>query len=310
MKWNSYDAYTTTLTIPQLLQLIKTHHLQIRNLIQQEEHLYFEASIQSHYKLSKVSNIQYLYTTGILGTLKRTLSNTRNYYSILACILSLFLYTHTLWDIQFKGEDQILRNKILEVLQENDIYVYKVGLTKQEILAIEESLKEEFFEEIEWLNITKQGGMLSIQFIERKEANIYPTGYEPLAATKDAVIAYFEVESGKKLVKMDQYVNKGDILVTSEVVDSKGEIKHTYVRGKVYGYTQYYKEVNIPVEYTEEYMKPLAFLKALLTLRNEISKEITPGEYIQSENILQFSLTQGTIVMKIQYTLYEDITRI
>lgn len=309
MKWNSYDAYNTTLTIPQLLQIIKTKQLHIINLKQQEDHLYFEASIQNYYTLSKISNIHYLNTTGILGNIKRILSTKRNYYSILASLFSLLLYTNTLWEIEIKGEDRGLKDQILESLHEDNIYVYRVGLSKQDILMKEEQLKEEFFDQIEWLNITKQGGMLSIQFIEREEAIIYPLGYEPLVASKDAVIAYFEVESGKKLVKIDQYVNKGDILVTSEVIDSNGNVRHTYVRGKVYGYTQYYKEVNITVEHIEEYMKPLAFLKALLTLRNEIAKEIDQGEHIVTENILHFSLVKGTIVMKIQYTLYEDITR-
>ena len=53
----------------------------------------------------------------------------------------------------------------------------------------------------------------------------------------------------------------------------------------------------------------LVYLRLLFDCRNQISKEISDGERIESEKVLQFIHEEGKIKIKIHYTLYEDLTR-
>ena len=127
-------------------------------------------------------------------------------------------------------------------------------------------------------------------------------------AYKEGVVALFDVKSGYKLVTLNQHIKIGDELITSQIIDSTGESKQTYVLGKVYAYTynEVIKSINWP--YTYELTKPWAFYNLLLECREDISNELSYDEKIIDENILQFYYEEGTINMKILYTLYEDIT--
>ena len=155
----------------------------------------------------------------------------------------------------------------------------------------------------------RNGDSLVVRFMPREKAIREEMGYESLVARKEAVVAYFEVLSGKKLVKVNDYVKVGDELVSSKIIDSFGKEKQIYVKGRVFGKTMYVLEEELLWPYDFEITKPFAYYRLLFSVRNIISKELDEDEEILTENILQFSQLEGTIKMKVQYTLYEDITR-
>lgn len=307
--FRNVDAYSTTLSLTELFALVRSEKWHLHNLLIESTQIYFEAPISDYWKISKHSKIEYLKTTGIAGYVRRYLSYKRNWISLLAAILSIWIYSNIIWNVEVQGEGDELSVKLVDSMRVEGIEPYAFLVSTQKIRRVEEQLKEDYFDEIEWLNMEHNGSSLSLHFRPRKKAIREPLGYEPLVARKEAVIAYFDVESGKKIVKVNDYVKVGDILVTSDLVDSLGKPKRTFVKGKVFGYTFVELEANLRWPYGFEESKPLAYFRILFHIRGKIAQQLSKEEHIESENILHFSHTKGTIRMKIQYTLYEDITK-
>lgn len=305
----SRDSYTTTFSLEQLMSLVKKEKWHLYHVMIDEETIYFEALLSEYFKIAKYKEIHYLKTTGIFGYIRFFLSKKRNWSSLLASILSLWIYSNTIWDISIKGENANLTEQLLNSFNQAGIHQFAMFVSDTELMNLEEKLRQSYFKEIEWLNIERKGDSLKIVYMPRKQAFKEILKYEPLISKKEAIVAYFEVESGRKLVKINDYVKIGDVLVTPDIIDAFGNTKKTYVKGVIFGYTMYTLEAELEWPYQDDISKPFAYYRLLFHLRNEISNELTKNERIESENILHFSQQEGKIKMNIQYTLYEDITK-
>lgn len=303
------DCYSSILSLNELMFVIKSKGVFIYNVHYVENELYFESSVSNYYKLSSCDGINYIGTLGILGYIRRFFYVKRNWIVVMSCIISIWLYSNTIWDVFIVGEEDRLIEHLRESMIENNVWEFSLFVSDIELSDLELRLKSEFFDEIEWINLVRKGDSILVQFMPRESAIREEWGYEPLVARKEAVVTYFDVLSGRKLVGINDYVKSGDILVSPTFLDSFGKEKKTFVKGKVYGNTLCIIEKDLVWPYEFEATKPIAFFRLLFSIRGEIAQELGEDERILSENILQFSEQEGTIMMKVQYTLYEDITR-
>lgn len=303
------DCYSSILSLNELLYVIRSKQVFVYNVHFVKDEIFFESSISNYYKLISCDGICYVGTIGILGYVRRFFSVKRNWIIFISCVISLFLYSNIIWDVSIVGEEDVLIERLKESMIENGIWEYSMFVSDNELSDLELVLKNEYFNEIEWLNLIRKGDSILVQFMPRESAVREEWGYEPIVARKEAVVAYFEVLSGRKLVRINDYVKEGDVLVSPTFLDSFGKEKKTFVKGRVFGNTLYVLEKELVWPYEFELTKPFAFFRLLFSIRGDIAKELGEAERILTENILQFSYQEGTIIMKVQYTLYEDITR-
>ena len=100
-------------------------------------------------------------------------------------------------------------------------------------------------------------------------------------------------------------VKKGDVLVSSSMLDSLNREKHLLVKGRVFAYTWETVEVSCK---SDGFPQPFQFFRLLLAARAQVSEDFLKDDRIERENILQFEENAGTIRMKIHYTVYRDIS--
>lgn len=119
------------------------------------------------------------------------------------------------------------------------------------------------------------------------------------------MIERFDIQHGNKVHKVNDFVHKGDVLVSNVLEDSKGGKQEVYVKGRVFGYV--WKDVTVRMPYTKE-PKAFQYYQLLLDARRKVSEDFKKDDRIYQENILQFQRDAGKIKMVIHYTLIKDIT--
>lgn len=101
------------------------------------------------------------------------------------------------------------------------------------------------FSDYEWISAYKDGATIYV-IINNNEQTAKVEQYGNIVAKKDAVIKKFIVYNGKSNVCENQYVKKGDVLISGQVSESFVE-----ARGAVFGITYEEKEISIDKSITE-----------------------------------------------------------
>ena len=171
--------------------------------------------------------------------------------------------------------------------------------------TLKTQLKKNLENDIAWLEIEKQGSRYLITYTPKEFASLSQLGHEELIAQEDGMIERFDIQHGNKLHKVNEFVHKGDVLVSNVLEDSKGGKQEVYVKGRVFAYV--WKDITVTMDKTRE-PKALQYFQLLFDARRKVSEDFHKDDRIYKENILQFSTDMGKIKMVIHYTLIKDIT--
>lgn len=181
---------------------------------------------------------------------------------LIVFVLILFLLSNIVWKIEIRNAGPQVEEEIRRVLQDMGV---RPG-TLQFFLPPKEDIQYEITRRVErvtWVGASLNGTTYTFRVVEKK----LPKEHQPLSprhlvAEKEAVIANIYVEKGKAMVEVDDYVQKGDILISGFVTDpgtdepkneeTKKNIskrRHSVAaRGKVWGKTWYTAKVSVPLE--------------------------------------------------------------
>ena len=102
---------------------------------------------------------------------------------------------------------------------------------------METMLEEELASSLAWTEADRVGSHLTIRFTSRRSQETETIGDADLIAQRDGVIAGFDLSYGNKCVNINDVVKKGDVLVSSSMLDSLNREKHLLVKGRVFAYT-------------------------------------------------------------------------
>lgn len=245
-----------------------------------------------------VSKIKYLFTKRLISVI-----------SVILLIVLLINQSFTITKYEFVNPENYDPNVII-FLEKNFYNIGPFRYLKKSISEINYELRTEFFE-YEWIGLRKEGTVLYIDIKKIDVKIIEPednTIVGDLVASKDAIVRYFIAQKGVVLVRELQAVEKGEVLITGNLLIHNEQVKYIRPKGFVVGEVIESYHFTIPkVEVKEEKSgrliernKLLIFNKGLLTKKDEINFK----EYILIENE-KFKL--GKIIKFINQTYYETI---
>lgn len=254
------------------------------------------------YQRNKVKNyhLEYIKSIGVLYYLLLLVNNKVSLIGCLAFFIAIYLSNQYILDVRILGNNKKTNQEVLEVLSEFDIDIGDKKRNYQQLNEIYDSLKDHFKQDIDYLNIYQSGSVLVIEYTNSVGAKEKTLSYQNLYASKDGIIERIDVSQGNILVKVNDFVKKGDLLVENMILSTSDEVKIIPVEGHVYAYTyQTYtaKMKNSKVD------KGDAFYQLLLQIRNKIDKI----DKIDSEKVLDYGIIDKQIVLKMQYIFVEDI---
>ena len=197
----------------------------------------------------KVDIIKYY---GILGIKNYIRYNKHIIFGILISFCLFYLLINTTFDVVINVSDTELKELIEVELSKHNIKKYKKTKNFDELELIKNKILEDNKEMIEWMSITLNGCVYEInvnkRILNKQEIKEYPSN---IIASKDGKIMYINSYSGQKMVDKNDYVKKGDILISGSIYKNDKLVDTISSSGKVYAEVWYTVKINIPFEFIE-----------------------------------------------------------
>ena len=263
---------------------------------------------QNNYeKILKYQEIYPFVVIKIMGWKKYQLLFQKYYlflFSILIGLAFLYLLSHMIFDVKIMTE----KKDIIKVLEkELDYYhltKYHFIKTFEEKEQIKKQILKEHQDKFEWLEIELVGGRYYIKVLERIINSPNEEKYQNVVAKKNAMILEIKAQSGQIIKKINDYVNKGDTII-SGYITKKDEIKNTVMaKGSVYGETWYNVKVELPYIYEKKLFTGKSYQVFTLNLFNKKIFLFNRNNYLNYEledkiilgnNLLPFSFNKTTV---------------
>ncbi len=230
------------------------------NIINIKKISYKEIIIKINYndyeKLNKIKTIYKLTIIDSLGYLKfRELLNKNKHFLIISFLGVLFLIylSNIIFNINIISANSSLNKKVLNDLNAYGIKKYSLKKSYDDISNIKQILLEKYNDEIEWIEITNIGTKYEIKIVERKKPKKdKKEEYSNIVAKKSGVIKEIYAEDGMKVVDVNTYVNKGDIVISGAITKDDKVKKFVEAKGKVYAEVWYNVNIEFPLNYIEK----------------------------------------------------------
>lgn len=206
----------------------------------------------------KVQELKTIYEITVLQELgperfkKKIFSNAWLFFSLILCGIFLVLLSNIMFEVEVVYNDKSVRNFIKKELKEYGIYEKTWKKSYSEIAQIKEQILEKNKTKLEWLEIERSGVRYIVRLEERKLQDAkksYPKQH--VVAKKDAVIKKIHAEKGMIVKNVNDYVKKGDILISGSISLNETVKENVAALGTVYGEVWYTVTVDYPLIYEE-----------------------------------------------------------
>ena len=212
-------------------------------------------------------------------------------------LLMIIILSNITFKIDIIHNDKDVRQIIKNELKNNNIKeLYKTPSYKKRLLVKKRILKENK-DKIEWLEIEVKGSKIIVKVTERRinkiEKELHP---RHIVAKKSAILKKIVAEDGMILKKKNDYVEKGETVISGDILKDEEVKKSVVANGKIYGEVWYKVKVSYPLYYKETIylsnVKSNVILK-FFSKKNKLFKdysEINDKSYLYKENLLPISL--------------------
>jgi similar to stage IV sporulation protein len=239
-------------TVAQFLNQVTQDKLELSNISWRgSEAVRFTISVENFFLLRK-----YVRATGgklklirkkgfpfVLGLLGKRLWFTIGialFFTIIFCLSSL------VWTIEVKGNKSIPSDVIMEAAKQEGLFRYQWSFRLQDADVLSKKLVTAI-PGTTWIGVEKVGTKINIQIVEAtipQQQDLHSPRH--LVAAKDAVVTYIIAQEGRPLVKKNQRVKAGDILI-SGIIGSEAHSQIVVAQGDVKGLVWYEYEVKAPI---------------------------------------------------------------
>ncbi len=204
-------------------------------------------------KLKTIYEYQIIGSRGLINIRKKIKINRLLIIFILLSIITIKIISNMIFHIEVVYNDSKWRNFIIEELAKKGIKKYSFKKSFEELSKIKEEILEEYKDKIEWLEIEELGTNYIIRLEERK-INTPENDNKKynIVSSKDAIIKRIDAEKGQIVKEINNYVTKGDIIISGNI-SLNDEIKGiSGAKGNVYGEVWYKVIVSFPLRYYDE----------------------------------------------------------
>ncbi len=200
----------------------------------------YKISVYSNTGLLKIKDILRKYIVFIMSV-------------IISIILLLFI-NNLIFKVDIKSNNKNIKKLLSSELNKYNLGVLKLKKNHKEIEDIVDSILDDNKDTLEWLEI-KYDGLIMIVNVVEKTINKEEIKYDncDVIAKSDAKIISMNINKGVPLREINDYVNKGDIII-SGTITYNDEIKDIVcASAEVYGEVWYKVHVEMPLK--EEIIK-------------------------------------------------------
>lgn len=177
----------------------------------------------------------------------------RKIFLILLIVFFIILFTlsNFIWNIEVTGTSNISKEEILETLKENGL---KIGMSKNKIdtQKIINSIRLNR-DDVAWVGIGITGTNATVKIVEAdlKPEIIDENDYCNIVSEKEGLIVKVTAKNGTPLVKKDDIVKKGSILIAGYIEGKYTGTRYVHSEGEVLAKVWYSKKDKIELQKKE-----------------------------------------------------------
>ncbi len=204
----------------------------------------------------KIKTIKTTYEINIIKT-----SGKKKFYddffkyktTIISFIISVFfviLLSNFVFFIDIETSNNNLKNIIRKELNYNDITLFSIKKSYSSLNNIKTNIRNNHKDNIEWIEIENDGVVTKVKVIERIKRDINSDNeYKDIVAEKDGFIRKIYSNKGQLLKNIDDYVRKGEVIISGNIFRNDEVIDKVHASGKVYAEVWYVVKVNGDIKY-------------------------------------------------------------
>lgn len=251
-----YDIQIIGKDVTRFIYNLHKMHINILNMELHDKEVIIKVTEEDYKKIKKIKTvyeIKIIKSYGI-ASIKQFIKKYLIFLIMTVIGILIFLgLTNIIFEVEVIHNDKDLRELILSELDKEGISKYHlvVSYTKKE--KIKENILKKYHDKIDWLEIERLGTKYQIKVEERRhkteENNTTP---RDIIAKKNGVIKKIISSNGEIIAKKDQYVKKGDILISGTIHNKENVVGNIRANGTVYAETWYTVTVELPYHYHEE----------------------------------------------------------
>lgn len=227
--------------------------------------------------LKKLENLITIYDVEIIGkTISIKKINKTFLLSSIISIMFIFILSKIIFNINIITEDPEIKKLLIKELKNNNIQKFK--FKKNNLEEITNKIINNNKPKIEWLYIEEKGTTYNVRVqirnIKKQEKAKVPNN---IVAKKNAVIKKIDVSSGEIIKKINDYVKKGEDIVTGNIKLNEETKNITYSTGNIYGEVWYRLKIEQPIILYEKIKKNelninYYFLNKIINIKGEKEK--------------------------------------
>lgn len=238
-----------------IIRRLKNNNIDILNLKYIEDGLIIKIYKKDYEKLLSIKTIyevKIINYNGLFNFKNKLLNNKFIIISILICLIILYILSNVIFSIDIITNDNNMKVKIKEELNNNGISKYKFKKSYNHLEQIKSNILNKYRNEIEWIEIEAIGTKYIIRYEPRIQNSIKEkNSYRNIIAKKDSIIKDMYVTNGQIVKSKNTYVKKGDIIVSGYIY-LNDSIKDTVSsNGTIYGECWYNVTITYPFKYYE-----------------------------------------------------------
>ena len=219
---------------------------------------YFYADIlYSDYK--KITSIKTIYDIKIekvygFSYLKELLfSNFFFLFSFIFSIFLIYLLSFFIFDIVIFNDDKELVNDIYNYLEQYNIKKNSFRKSYSYISEVKNNIISDTSNNIDWIEIDRVGSKYFIRVEKRIQNDIsLDTPIRHVVAKKNGIIKKIYSSKGEVVKKINDYVSKGDVIISGEIHKKDDVLDNVSASGNIYAEVWYNVKVTIPYNYYEK----------------------------------------------------------
>ncbi|MCA1031796.1 sporulation protein YqfD [Bacillus timonensis] len=191
--------------------------------------------------------IEFVGRKGFPFLIKKSILNSGFVLGGLFFFVLIGILSNMVWGIEVRGAKPKTEHLIRKELREIGVEKGKFQFLLTDVESIQRQLTNNI-EEITWIGVELKGTTYHFEVVEKKQPES-PEQLSPrnIVAKKKAIITDMFVEEGHPLVQVNDYVEKGQILV-SGAIGKEDNKQYVTARGEIFGETWYKSDVTIALK--------------------------------------------------------------
>ena len=233
-----------------------SYHIYINKIKKQNNYYLLYLDFDNYEKINKFKKIYNIEFVGYKGLVKYKYLLKKHYPFFIMAIfgISLIIFlSNIIFQIDIKTEDKEIKELISKELNSRGISLYKFVKRYEDKENIKKEILNNNKDKLEWIEITREGSKYIVE-VEKRIINKENTDTTPrnIVALKNAIILSIEARNGSIVKKLNDYVKKGDVIVSGEITHKDEVVDLVRADAVIYGETWYNVHVSYPIAYQEK----------------------------------------------------------